>query len=147
MLFVHLGTLALTFLVILYSDHEAFQYITGKQPVLDRKKTMFLHTLVWIGLLGMIGSGLWMAWPNLGVLFSVTGFQIKMAFVALLVVNAIFIGYLMDIAFEKPFKELSKGKQLILLFSGAVSTVGWLGAALSAMLTFGNIFSWLGISF
>jgi len=147
MVIVHVSILALTALVILFADHEAFQYMTGKKQTLDPKKTKLLHNLVWVGLLGMIGTGLWMTWPNTLFLFTVPGFQIKAAFIAALFVNAFFIGSLMKLAFEKPFASLSQAEKTKLMLSGFVSTAGWLGATTAAILTFGNIISWVGALF
>jgi len=143
LLWLHLTILAATAIVIAIADHDAFQYVTGKSQVLDPKRTKLLHGLVWAGLLGMIGSSLLMAWPAIPALISVPGFVIKMLFVAMLVVNAIFIGDLMHVAFERPFSLLSGVEKTRLMISGAVSTIGWVGAVTAAILTFGNIISWI----
>ncbi len=143
MVVAHIAILLVTGLVILFADHEAFQYLTGKKATLDPKRTKLLHNLVWAGLAGMIGTGIYMTWPNTLMLLSVPGFQIKAAFILVLVVNALFIGNLMKLAFEKPFKDLSSGQKGMLVLSGAVSSISWLGATLAAILNFGNIMSWV----
>ncbi len=134
---IHLGTLALTAVTILIADHDAFLYVRGKKETLPRQKVKILHYTVWAGLILMITTGAIMAYPAREFLFSNPGFLIKMFFVGLLFVNAIVIHFLSDIAIEKPFVTLTSKEKLFLMLSGAVSTVGWLGAAITAFVVFG----------
>ncbi|MCE9644293.1 hypothetical protein K8Q93_03585 [Candidatus Parcubacteria bacterium] len=135
---VHIGILCLTALAILLADHDAFTYFRGTKQVLDRKKTMLLHRLVWIGLLGMIATGFLLFWPTRDYLLSGQSptFFKKMFFVAVLAVNALFIGRLMNVAFERSFAALSKNEKFWLFASGAISTICWLSAAACAFYIF-----------
>jgi hypothetical protein len=131
---VHISILVLTGAVILYSDHQALLYLTGKKRLLEKKLMERLHLGVWAGLLGMIGTGLTMALPDIEYYLSLPGFLVKLGFVALLTVNAFFLGALMHVAFEKPFAELSFSQKLQLFLSGAASSIGWIGAATTALI-------------
>lgn len=146
MLTVHLGTLALTLLVIIYTDHLGWQYFRGTKEVLDAKVVKALHYLVWAGLVFMIASGLYMAWPGLPFLVTMPLFLTKVAFVAVLVVNALFIGRFISVATTTPFAELTLKQRTPLMVSGVVSSVSWIGAILAAMFLFGTLFAWAGIS-
>ena len=126
---IHLWTLGITALVILYSDHEAFSYFRGKKQLLDKRKMELLHYVVWAGLLIMIASGLKLALPAWEYYISEPSFLIKMGFVLVLIVNGVFIGRLTPIASERPFSDLAARGRLSLLLSGSLSTMGWIGAA------------------
>jgi membrane-associated HD superfamily phosphohydrolase len=139
-LIIHLLTFAALIPLILYSDHEAFLYLRDKKPVLEHRKMTYLHYAVGTGLLIMIASGLYMAWPIFDIMLSVPSFAAKMAFVTLLVVNAFLLGSLIPIASTTPFAQLSTGQKFRLLASGAASAIGWIGATAAAFLTFGWIF-------
>ena len=126
---LHLLTLGLTALVILYSDHKGFEYFTGKAQTLSSSFIAWSHRLVWTGLLGMIVTGVLLAIPRWTFLLQEPTFYVKMGFVAVLIVNAFAIGELSTHTEETPFKELPKEKQRVLLVSGALSAIGWAGAA------------------
>ncbi|MEK7567773.1 MAG: hypothetical protein AAB513_02530 [Patescibacteria group bacterium] len=134
---IHIGTLFITAVFILIADHDAFLYMRGKKELLSRKKVKIIHYTVWTGLIIMITTGLTMAYSALGDLIKSTGFLTKMFFVILLFINAIAIHFLSDLAIEKPFVSLSKKEKTLLLISGAASTIGWLGAAITAYIIFG----------
>lgn len=125
---IHLTTLILTALVILYADHEAFAYFRGKKLLLDTQRTALLHYLVWAGLLGMIATGLTMALPGLSYYLSRPEFLLKMGFVLVLIINSLFITRLFPIASKTPFAELPEKTKMLLLLSGTASTISWLGA-------------------
>lgn len=144
MLVLHLVILGLTVAVILYTDHLGFQYFRGLKQTLDARQVRTLHYLVWFGLVSMIATGLWMAWPALGVLLTTPLFLTKMGFVAVLVINAVFIGFFLSTAIQTPYASLTPRQKAPLLISGALSSISWLGAILSAVFLFGNVFAWLG---
>ncbi|MEK7531057.1 MAG: hypothetical protein AAB573_04285 [Patescibacteria group bacterium] len=135
-LIIHLSILTLTVLVILYTDHMAFQYVRGTRETIDVKLATRLHMTVWVGLIGMIATGLWMAYPALSMLITMSLFQLKMGFVALLVCNAIFIGTLIPVSVT-PYAQLSNRQKTPLMIGGALSTIGWIGAITCAFLFFG----------
>lgn len=127
---VHLTVLALTALMIVYADHEAFSYIRSKKLLLNPHTTLWLHRGVWVGLLLMIGSGILMFLPFKEYYLTDSAFLIKMCMVAALVVNAVLIGKLSSIASRLPFAELPSQTKISLMISGAVSSAGWIGAAI-----------------
>lgn len=126
---VHLAVLALTVIGIVFADHEGFAYMRGKKQILDPKRVKVLHYAVGVGLLLMILTGASMALPGLSYYMSEPVFQLKMFFVAVLIVNSFFISRLMHVATEKPFAALTSRERLPLMVSGAASTIGWVGAA------------------
>lgn len=125
---IHLIILGLTAVVILYADHEAFEYFRGKKQVLVAKSIHRLHVLVWCGLIGMIMTGVVLTIPTWEYRLTQPEFYIKMGLVLTLVVNASFISKVSGIATKMPFAELSKNEKVVLLVSGAVSAVCWVGA-------------------
>lgn len=134
---VHIGIFILTALAIVYSDHEAFQYLTGKKPLLNQKRMNTLHYIVLVGLLGMIGTGVIMILPTWKYYFSLPGFWIKMAFVGILITNSFIISSLKSLAFTTSFKELSRQQKMHLFLSGAISSIGWIGALVTALIVLG----------
>lgn len=136
-MYAHLTILLGTVLVILYTDHVGLQYFRGRARTLSAARVYALHTAVWFGLLGMIATGLTMAWPALPVLLTLPLFILKMCFVGVLFVNAIFIGFFVSTSTTTAFADLSLRQKAPLILSGALSTIGWLGAMVSAVLLFG----------
>lgn len=137
MLAVHLTILACTALVILYTDHLGFRYFRGREQVLSAASVYRLHYAVWVGLLGMLATGAYMAWPALPILLTLPLFQLKMGFVAALFINALCIGFFIKTATVTPYDALTWQQKAPLLISGAVSTVSWIGAVTAAILFFG----------
>ena len=136
MLTTHLTILSLTVLVIIFTDINGLLWVLGKKEHLSEKLFTWLHRLVWFGLLGMIGSGLYMAYPYIGALSTETLFQGKMFFVLLLLINAVLIGKHMHITYSKSFKEITNKEKASLLISGFVSTGSWVGAFVLAKIFF-----------
>lgn len=126
---IHLAILALTALVIAWADHDALAYVRGKKVVLDKRRVRLAHRLVWAGLIGMIVTGAIMAAPALSYWVSEPAFIAKMLFVLALVGNAFLIGALSHTATERAFTALSPAEKTRMCVSGAVSFIGWAGAA------------------
>lgn len=126
---IHLWILIVTAAAILVSDYHGHAYLRGTMPLLPKRRMHLLHIAVWVGLLGMIGTGLYMAYPALSYYLAKPAFVVKMLFVAILVVNALFIGRLLSVASERPFAELTAGEKKKLFVSGALSSICWVGAA------------------
>lgn len=126
---VHLAVLALTVIAILWADHLGYQYLRGVKTTLDKVLVTRLHYAVWVGLIGMIVTGGIMAYDRWGYLSTLPVFQLKMGFVAVLVINSFFIGALMNRATERSFASLTQTERLQLMASGVLSAVGWIGAA------------------
>lgn len=127
---VHLAVLLLTAVGILWADHLGLQYFRGQRATLPARLVTRLHWGVALGLLGMIVTGAWVASDRWAYLMTQPAFFLKLFFVAVLVLNALFITALMKKATTTPFLSLAVRERAVLLVSGAVSGVGWLGAAL-----------------
>jgi len=127
---VHLSILALTAIVILFADEQGFAWMRGKVALLDPRRMRRLHALMWTGLAGMIVTGLIQFLPAYEYYLAEPAFIMKMCFVGVLIFNGILIGRFQHVAAERPFASLSTAEKLPLLASGAISTIGWISAAL-----------------
>lgn len=130
---LHLLTLTFVAWNIIRADHVAFTWVRGKIDTLNKDTVRFYHRNVWIGLIGMILTGLLMFWPMREYLLSRPQFYLKMAFVFTLLVNGFVIGRLQEVATKKRFKELTTKEKLPLFISGAVSSIAWIGAGVAAL--------------
>ncbi|MBY0539382.1 hypothetical protein K2P56_03035 [Patescibacteria group bacterium] len=131
-LYIHLGTLGLVALLVLYADHQALSWVLGHKEKLNGKTIKTVHYLTLAGLAVMIISGASMAVPLSEYLFTVPAFFIKMGFVFALVINSFFIGKLMHTAVNHSYKSLAFSEKLPLFISGGVSGISWLGAVIAA---------------
>jgi nitrate reductase gamma subunit len=125
---VHIATIIALVCVILYTDHLGLMWMLGKKEVLNAKRVTLLHTLVWAGLLLMLASGFTMFLSYKDFLLFEPVFYVKALFVVTLVVNAFFIGTFMRAATERSFATLTRNEKVPLVISGAISTIGWIGA-------------------
>ncbi len=126
---IHLAVLILTALVIVYNDHEGLAYMRGKRGVLNPKVIQWSHRLVWLGFGLMVLTGFFLVLPAWEYWLADPAFYVKMGFVVTLLINGFFIGKLSHIATERPFALLTGEEKRMLLVSGALSGIGWLGAA------------------
>jgi cation transport ATPase len=129
---IHLLLLIVTAPVILYADHMGFQYLTGRVKTISPRKVEWTHRLVSIGIVLLIVTGVLITIPIWAVVLEKPLFYAKLAFVATLVLNGVFIGSLMKKATMTPFTNLSKDEKKFLLLSGAVSALGWISTTLIA---------------
>jgi hypothetical protein len=136
LLTLHLLSMLFSVGVIFVADKEALAWFSGKRATLSHARVRALHALMWAGLLSLIGSGFLMFLPMAPYLLSQPLFIIKMLFVAILVVNAVLIGHLMDTALTRPRREVSVPELLPLMTSGAVSLLSWAAAILIAFYLF-----------
>lgn len=127
-LLIHIGTIISLVTVVLYTDHLGLRWVLGHIETISAKKLQTLHRLVWSGLFIMVASGFTMFLSYKDFLLYTPVFFIKVFFVAMLVINAFAIGKFMHVATSKPFAILSREEKLPLFVSGAVSTLGWVGA-------------------
>mgnify|MGYP001582748426 CR=1 FL=1 len=81
----------------------------------------------------MVATGISMAIPLAEYLLMTPAFYFKMFFVLALIVNAVVVGFLLNIATERSFASLSRRERIPLFISGGVSTISWIGAVLSAL--------------
>ncbi len=129
--------LAFSVAVMLFADKQAISWMTGRQSLLDAKTLHYTHVAMWIGLGGMIVTGVILASSYIEALLQQPYFIYKMAFVAVLFINGLVIGYLSPIASAKTFASLSVREKIPLLLSGAASLGGWIGAFVMAQQLFG----------
>lgn len=114
---------------IIYVDHQGYLYFRGKKELLSKQFITWSHRLIWIGLLLMVSTGAILASSAIEYYIQQLEFQLKMAFVLVLVINAFAIGSLSKLAATVPFAQLSRRQQHTLMLSGALSFMGWVGAA------------------
>lgn len=129
---LHLLTLTFVIWNVFHADHLGFAWVRGKVATLNGAEVRKYHIRVWIGLIGMIITGFLMFLPMREYLLTRPQFYTKMAFVLMLLMNGFVIGKFQTIATSKPYSELTDKEKLPLFISGAVSTLGWLGAATTA---------------
>jgi hypothetical protein len=125
LVYVHIGLMIFCVGIIFLADKEGFAWVRGKKETLNPSRLRGLHYLMWIGLLSLIGTGIWMALPMYRYLLAEPLFIIKLLFVGILIANAILIGRLMHVATRKPFRELSWDERMPLFTSGVVSAFSW----------------------
>lgn len=128
MLPLHLIALIVTVPVILYADHMGFAYFTGRVQTLDPKKVARTHRLVFAGLAALIITGVMLTVPSWAVWFENPFFYVKLAFVVTLLVNGFFIERLMEKATITPYAMLSGSERSLLMTSGVLSAMGWIGS-------------------
>jgi hypothetical protein len=133
---VHILSLVFSLGLIVFADKQAFAWIRGKKLTLNAVLMRRVHLLMWAGLLLLAGSGLLLFLPMASYLLSQPLFIVKMFFVAILFVNAVLIGRLMEVATLRPFGSLSWVETLPLFVSGAVSTFSWACAIIIAFYFF-----------
>lgn len=134
--FIHIASLCLAGLGVLFADHAAFDWMRGKRRKLVGGGIATVHWTVTIGLACLILSGLYLFWPLRAYLVGEPLFWLKIGFVFALLVNSFFIEHLMHTAERRSFASLSTRERLPLMLSGAVSTISWLGAAGIALILF-----------
>jgi hypothetical protein len=137
MVTIHLAFLVFSIAVMIFADKQALSWVLGRRERLDERTLQRTHLLMWVGLGGMIITGVIMASSYLDVLMQQPYFIGKMLFVGILFTNGIVIGYLTPIASTRSFASLSTLEKIPLLVSGAASLVGWVGAFVMAKLMFG----------
>ena len=133
---LHIAAVIFSFGVIMLADKQAFSWIRGKQVTLDPKRLHLYHLLTWVGLLVLVVTGVIMLWPRADYLLRQPLLIMKMLFVGILLVNAILIGRLMNLAVMRSFASLSKRELIPLFASGAFSMIGWVGALVVAIAVF-----------
>lgn len=121
---IHAPLAGLTFLLVIISDFYGFLWIIGKLKNLKLNVLVWMHKLVFIGLFGLIATGLSMLYFN-HEFFTNYIFFIKMFFVLVLFLNAFRIGAEMTIPARKTFKELTKKEKKKMLSVGLTSFVSW----------------------
>lgn len=129
---LHLFSLLFVAWNIVRADHKGFLWIRGKVETLSPAEISPLHRNTWIGLVGMIVTGILLFLPMKDYLLTRPQFYAKMAFVLTLIINGFVIGKLQYVAETSAYSALSLRQKLPLFISGAISTLCWFGAATMA---------------
>ncbi len=136
MVLIHTFAVGFVIALIALADKEAFAWVRGKKQVLDKSLLHNIHVLTWMALLTLTITGAILFYPRWDYLLTQPLFLIKLLFVAVLFVNAILIGRLMEAATHRPFAELRWSEKLQLLASGGISFMAWLGALVLGLILF-----------
>jgi len=131
MIILHILSIFVTGLAVLYSDEQGLLWILGKKETLDPGRIEKLHVVVSVGLALIILTGGLLALPSLSYYLHNTIFLVKMGFVGALIVNGFFIGSVATLSTTHTFASLTHRQRISLFVSGAVSVCSW-GAALLA---------------
>lgn len=129
---VHISAVTLTLAVVVATDLYGLLWVLGKKEVLSQKILIRSHRIVWSGLIATMSAGFLLFLPYASFLITETAFRIKMLLVALLCLNALFIGSHITIAATRSFQSLSTKEKWPLIVSGLVSTTAWIGALTAA---------------
>lgn len=117
---------------IVHADKIGLAWMQGKLETVDKKTITKYHHGTWLGIILMIISGsLIVSTVKDKILHP--QFEIKMAFVLIIIINSIAIGLLLKTPIEKSFASLTKREKLPLYTSAALSFISWGGAALAAL--------------
>ena len=125
LLYIHVAAICVAVSTIIIADHEVFGWIFGEKEVLARDRMRGIHWTMWGALLTLIGTGFFMFLPTYEYLLTQPLFILKLLFVMVLVVNAVLIGNLMEVALTRPFATLSFKEKMRFFVSGAISTFSW----------------------
>ena len=106
--------------------------MSGKEQLLSKNDIAQYHKGTWIGLSCMIITGAFLFYQMREFLLTRPQFYIKMGFVIALIINGLVIGNISHVATEKPFTSLSTQEKMLLLISGAIYTISWIGAIIAA---------------
>ncbi len=136
MLTFHILSFGFVLGVTALADKDALQWFRGKKQTLDRTTLHQYHVLIWIGLLSLAVSGLYLFYPMRVFLLGSMLFDVKLLFVVILFVNAVLVGRLMNLALTKPYAELTVHEKTSLIVSGAVSAFSWFFAGSIAIWMF-----------
>lgn len=125
---IHITAVFVTLIAVVVADSHGLLWMLGKMETLPKKRMALLHKTVWVGLFCIIAAGISMFLGYPEYLLSLPAFQFKALFVTFLLLNAFFIGGHLSIATQRSFSDLTVKQKATLLISGAVSTIGWIGA-------------------
>lgn len=131
-LLVHITAFFVNISAVIIADVHAAGWVLGKLSTLPTRRMCFLHRFVQVGLVVSIASGFYMFYPLRDYLLTVPAFYVKIAFVLALLINAGVIGKHLHIATSRTFAEVTGKERRLLIISGAVSTISWVGVFTAA---------------
>lgn len=132
MIIIHLLSLSFVLFTIVRADLYGMSWVRGSKKTLDVKVLNKLHIDMWAGLILMIITGLILFYPMREYLLTRPQFYVKMAFVVTLICNGFVIGKLQHISTTRSFSSLTIKEKAPLFISGAVSTICWISAIVTA---------------
>ncbi len=135
--YAHLTSLAVAAVGVFYADSLAMKWTRGKSATLELRHLNFAHLIVSFALLSLVITGGFLFWPMRSYLLFYPPFLLKMAFVLVLILNSFAIDTFMHVARARSFDSLSPKEKLPLFISGALSTLCWFGAGITALVIFG----------
>ena len=133
---IHVASLLFSVCVMLFADKQVLSWMRGKSETLNAKTVHLTHMLMWVGLGGLMVTGVIMLIPQWEYLKHEPLFLMKMLFVAVLVTNGVLLGRLAPIATERSFASLSLKDKIPLFVSGGISLTAWIGAFVLAKMLF-----------
>lgn len=125
----HLAAFGWSVVGVLAADSQGVRWLLGWKDTLSASAMHFWHRWVWVGISVSVLSGLYMFWPVREYLLSQPTFLLKVSFVLVLCLNALFIGKHMLVATTERFSALPAAAKRTLLISGGVSSVSWVTIA------------------
>ncbi len=137
MLPLHILSFGFVLGVTAIADKDALYWVRGKKVTLDPRTVHAYHVLIWTGLVALVVTGSILFYPMRAHLLGNLLFDIKLIFVAMLMLNAFLIRRVMDLALEHPFAALDNADKRALFASGVISVFSWTCAAAIAFYMFG----------
>jgi hypothetical protein len=123
---VHGPLAGVSFLMVTISDFYGLLWVWGKLSMLNLRVLVWLHRIVFVGLGGLILTGLTMVFLNSADYLTNLQFWAKMFFVAVLFWNSFRIGKELNIPSQKTFQELTVLEKRNMLIIGGTSIVAWI---------------------
>ena len=131
---IHIGAFVITITAVIIADLHALLWVLGKLPTLQKSRIAAMHYIVSTGLMVSVTSGFLLFLPLSKYLVTVEAFWVKMAFVAVLIINSFVIARHMNTPATRTFLSLTKQERLPLVISGAASAISWIMVFASALL-------------
>lgn len=129
---IHEPLAGLSFLAVIISDLYGATWVMGWQKNLNRRILEVMHRLVYVGLGGLILTGLSMVALNSEEFLTNITFWAKMFFVAVLFWNAGRIGKEVEMPAHKTFSELTWAQKKHIFIVGGTSIVSWVAVLVLA---------------
>ncbi len=128
----HITAFIITIALVIMADISGLFWVLGKKEKLGRYSLMWLHHLIWIGMVVSIITGSFMFWEARDYLLTVSAFYIKMSALILLIVNSFVIHKHLLIATQEVYENISSKTKLTLQLSAVVSVLGWVTVFVAA---------------
>src|SRR4051812_35538284 len=117
LLYLHLIFLATAAVGIVMADSSGLAWMRSKTETVSKRALFTAHWIVTAGLLGLVYTGLFLFWPMREYLLTQPLFLLKLALVGVLLLNALAIDWLMQVASHTPYASLSNRQKMPLIVS------------------------------